>query len=243
MAHGTDLIIDIREKRFPTLPTALLENFQLQVPASQILVILGPSGIGKSSLLRMIAGIDNSYDGTITLGGVPARNAPPSGFVFQDPRLLPWLTAIDNIRAARPETTREEAQRLLGRVGLGAYGDSFPHQLSGGMQRRVGLARALSVDPRLLLLDEPFVSLDRLLITELQTLFLEIADQENATVILVSHHAEDAARMGDRVIVLEGRPARIVRDAPILPPRHERSREDILRIAEELAAYSVPVTA
>ena len=104
----------------------------------------------------MIAGIDNDYEGTIGIDGVPAADAQPAGFVFQDTRLLPWLTAEDNIRVVREATTSAEARELLARVGLAGYEKAYPHQLSGGMQRRAAIARAFSVNPRLLLLDEPF---------------------------------------------------------------------------------------
>ncbi|MEQ1770519.1 MAG: ATP-binding cassette domain-containing protein, partial [Devosia sp.] len=164
-----------------------------------------------------------------------AAEAPPAGFVFQDARLLPWLTAIENIRAVRRETSQTEATELLQRVGLAGYENSYPHQLSGGMQRRVALARALSVNPRLLLLDEPFVSLDRNLVEEMQDVFLDLVRAHGPTTIFVTHLAEDAARLADRAIVLGGKPAHIVADIVLSPGREQRDENDLDRLSEAIA--------
>lgn len=235
MADGPRLNIDVLEKSFPVLPAPLLADFHLVVEPSTVVALVGPSGVGKSSLLRMIAGIDTDYTGTITIDGVPAAEAPPAGFVFQDARLLPWLTAIQNIRGVRRETTEAEARGLLERVGLGAYADAYPRQLSGGMQRRVALARALSVNPRLLLLDEPFVSLDRNLVGEMQKVFLDLIATHGPTAMLVTHLPEDAARLADRAIVVSGMPARIVADVTLSPGRDLRDDADLRRLSDAIA--------
>jgi NitT/TauT family transport system ATP-binding protein/sulfonate transport system ATP-binding protein len=236
MADGPRLNIDVVAKRFPVLPAPLLADFHLVVEPSSVLALVGPSGIGKSSLLRMIAGVDNDYEGTITIDGVPATDAPPAGFVFQDARLLPWLTAAQNILAVRRETTQAEADALLERVGLAGYGGAYPRQLSGGMQRRVALARAFSVNPRLLLLDEPFVSLDRNLVIEMQEVFADLMRIHAPTAILVTHLAEDAARLADRAIVLAGMPARIVADIALSPGRDLRDAGDLMRLSGDITA-------
>jgi ABC-type nitrate/sulfonate/bicarbonate transport system ATPase subunit len=222
MANGPGLSLDIAEKRFGASGPALFEGFRLDVAAGSVVALVGPSGIGKSTLLRMIAGVDHSFSGTIRIDGVPAREAAPPGYVFQDPRLLPWLTAIDNILAVNRHVGRAEAKAALERVGLARSADLYPHQLSGGMQRRVALARALSVNAGLLLLDEPFVSMDRPLVAEMQQLVARLLDDGRPTVLLVSHLAEDAARLADRVLVLDGRPARIVDDIDLPVPRAGR---------------------
>lgn len=227
MADGPRLNIDVDEKRFGNLAAPLLEDFHLTVQPSQVVALVGPSGVGKSSLLRMIAGIDTAYAGSIMIDGVPAAQAPPAGFVFQDSRLLPWLTAVDNIRAVREQTTEAEARELLERVGLAGSETAYPAQLSGGMQRRVALARAFSVNPGLLLLDEPFVSLDAHLVAGVQRVFLDLVRETRPTAMLVTHLPEDAAKIADRAIVLDGRPARIVADIQLTPSPAARSEEQM----------------
>jgi len=235
---GPQLKIDVEGKRFDFLPP-LLSDFALTVAPSSVLALVGPSGVGKSTLLRMIAGIDTVFEGRVTVDDTPAADAPPPGIVFQDPRLLPWLTAIDNIRVVRKETTRDEAAEMLRRVGLAGSEDAYPHQLSGGMQRRVAIARAFSVNSRLLLLDEPFVSLDRTLVTEIEAVLQSLLDATQPTTVLVTHLPEDAAMLADRAVVLAGRPARIVADFQFDSRRGARSRAELEHIANQLAAASL----
>lgn len=236
MAHAIAVDIDIKHKFFASSTDALFEDFRLSVDAGDVLALIGASGIGKSTLLRIIGGIECDFDGHVLVDGKEAASAPPPGFVFQDARLLPWLDAASNIAAVHPAgLPAEQTTPLLARVGLSGYEKAFPQQLSGGMQRRLGLARALSVNSRLLLLDEPFVSLDRALIEDLQRLFLSVFKTEKPTVILVSHNPEDAARLADRVVLLDRRPARIVADFRISTPPEKRSPADILDLVEKIS--------
>lgn len=236
---GPGLKIDVREKRFAGTEAPLLRDFRLDVAAGSVVALVGPSGIGKSTLLRMIAGIDLDFAGAIAVGRNAAAAAPPPGYVFQDSRLLPWLSAAENLRAVRPSTTRAEAIELLRRVGLGESADAYPRQLSVGMQRRVGLARALSVNPDLLLLDEPFVSLDRSLIAELVTLCRNLFEARSRTAVLVTHTPEDAAALADRAVILAGRPVRIVADLTFSTPRRERDPAQLAELTADLAVRSV----
>lgn len=235
---GPELRIEIEGKRFDFLPP-LLSDFALTIAPSSVVALVGPSGVGKSTLLRMIGGIDTVFKGRVTVDGVPAALAPPAGVVFQDPRLLPWLTALDNVRVVRRETTREAAATMLQRVGLTGYEGAFPHQLSGGMQRRVAIARAFSVNSRLLLLDEPFVSLDRSLVKEIEALLHGLLDASNPTTVFVTHLPEDAAMLADRAVVLSGRPARIAADFRFETRRGARSRTELEHIANQIAAASL----
>jgi ABC-type nitrate/sulfonate/bicarbonate transport system ATPase subunit len=227
VAGGPGLKIDIAEKRFPGASTQLYQGLRFDVVPGQVLGLVGPSGVGKSTLLRLLAGIDAQFTGSITIDGIAATNAPPAGFVFQDPRLLPWLTALDNIRAANPACTRELALEALRLVGLDDAAHLYPRQLSGGMQRRVALARALAVNARLLLLDEPLVSLDRIAAGEMLALLGSLIAAEQPTVILVSHLPEDVARLAHRAICLFGRPARIGADLDFPVPPAERDTETV----------------
>lgn len=233
---GPRLSIAIEEKRYRGSDIPVFADFSLTIEPSSIVALVGPSGIGKSTLLRMIAGIDNRYRGSIAVDGRAARDAAPAGFVFQDARLLPWLTALRNITAVRPGISDERAASLLRSVGLAGSEAAYPNQLSGGMQRRLALARAASVNDRFWLFDEPFVSLDRQLVTELQGQFLELAATHAPTVVFVTHQPEEAARLATRAVVLQGRPARISADLAFEGDPLRRSVEMQQRLTAILAS-------
>lgn len=226
MAHSPVLEIAIKEKRFASAAGALIRDFQLSLASESVTALLGPSGVGKSTLLRLVAGIDTDYVGAISIDGTEAAMAAQPGFVFQDARLLPWLTAIANVQLADAAMPVEHAAALLQKVGLAGFEHSFPGQLSGGMQRRVALARALATNARLLLLDEPFVSLDSGLVDDLRRLLAHIFETERPTALLVTHTPEDAAYLADRVVVLSGQPAQIVLDLSLPVARAQRTPAD-----------------
>lgn len=234
MASGAQLIVDIKRKSFGG--TTLFGALSFQMPRSQVLALIGPSGVGKSTLLRMIAGIDTDFEGQILVAGSAPSGAEAPGFVFQDPRLLPWETALGNLLAVKPDLPRNEGNRLLADVGLEGSENLRPAELSGGMQRRVALARALAVSSQILLLDEPFVSVDRKLADELRTLLATVLERLGPTVLLVTHDPYDAAVLADRVITLKGRPVQIAGDLFIDLPRSERKAERIEAIVKELDA-------
>jgi NitT/TauT family transport system ATP-binding protein len=202
----------------------VLENVTLTVPAGQIVAIVGKSGVGKSSLLRAVAGLHRPKNGHIRLFGEEISAPPPGlGYVVQDysSSLYPWLTVKSNITLAMDRlglSKTEKAVRvghLLESVGLSGLEGSFPWQLSGGMQQRVAIARALAGEPHLLLMDEPFASVDAHVRMELEDLTAELVERKGITTILITHDIDEAVYMAQRVVVLGGKPAGIVRDLPI----------------------------
>lgn len=226
MATGASVFIDVRRKDFGE-NEALFVELSIQIPAGQVVALLGPSGVGKSTLLRMVAGIDSDFKGSLIIDGAqPDRGGVP-GFVFQDPRLLPWKSAIGNLLAVKPDLDVGRTRQLFADLGLSGEEDKLPAELSGGMQRRVSLARALAVQPKLLLLDEPFVSLDRKLAQELRELLVQVIRDYQPTLLIVTHDARDAAELADRVITLSGRPAKISNELMIHRKRCDRDRHYI----------------
>ena len=184
--------------------TPVLGPLSLTVDKGETLALTGPSGIGKSTLLRIIAGVYPAQ-GTRRIAGRLA-------FVFQEPTLLPWRSARRNIEiAARVDA--DQAQAALVEVGLAAYADRFPDQLSLGQQRRLALARAFACDPDLMLLDEPFVSLDAIAAEEMMTLFSALRARRDMASILVTHAEAEARRLATRTLTLSGSPARIAAEA------------------------------
>jgi ABC-type nitrate/sulfonate/bicarbonate transport system ATPase subunit len=205
--------ITITRKVFPAQHDAperlVFEDFHLTLAAGEICAVTGPSGTGKSSLLQIVAGLDRDYEGRITgLSG-------PLGYLFQAPRLLPWRTTGQNLELVLPDAP-EEAARWLARVGLAGSEGVYPQRLSVGMARRVSLARALCVRPALLLLDEPFTALDGAMARQMHELVREELHRLRPTTLLVTHSGQEAAALADRIILLEGSPARIVDDRPTL---------------------------
>ncbi len=225
----------------------VLRDLTLAVREGEFVGLVGPSGCGKSTLLRAVAGLVVPAAGTIAVFGRPVAGCVPEvGILFQEDALLPWRTARDNValglrcRGVRPDEARARAQAWLERMGLGAFADHFPHELSGGMKQRVALAQVLAPRPRVLLMDEPFASLDAIVRTLLQAEFARLVRDERLTVVLVTHDLEEALLLADRVALLSAGPgARLVRvyDVPFAHPRdpvHLRSAPAFGRLVEAL---------
>ena len=210
-------------------PTVALQATDLEVTENDFITILGPSGCGKSTLLRIVAGLDQQSSGEAMLDG--KRIAGPGadrGMVFQSYTLFPWLTVLDNVCFGLRERGMPRAQQLevahgfLAKVGLKGFANHHPKQLSGGMQQRTALARALANQPRMLLMDEPFGALDHQTRELMQELLLGIWEAERKTVLFVTHDIDEAVFMGTRVVVMSARPGRIKLDRPVplAHPRH-----------------------
>ncbi|MHA2787777.1 ABC transporter ATP-binding protein [Corynebacterium sp. S7] len=218
--------------------TRVIGPTSLDVAEGEFVSLLGPSGSGKSTILNMIAGLAFPSTGTVSAFGKEITGpGPERGLVFQDHALLPWKTARGNIDfgllSAHPElSAAERAKRtddVLGRVGLSHAADRRPARLSGGMQQRVGLARAFAIDSKILLLDEPFGALDALTRRELQNLLLEIWETNRRTVVMVTHDVEEAILLSDRILVMSPGPdATIIEDlkVDIRRPRHGAAESD-----------------
>lgn len=203
----------IREKRFATSgspPRPVLRDVRFSAGPGQVIALLGRSGAGKSSLLRIALGLDHDFDGHVATS--PGRR----GVVFQEPLLLPWLTVAENLQfVVTGDVAAPDVAALLAAVGLGDAGSRRPDQLSLGMARRAAVARALAVDPAVLVLDEPFVSLDRRLAGELGVLLISRARRNGTLVIVAMHDLEHAVAIADRVLVLHGQPAFLAADISV----------------------------
>jgi NitT/TauT family transport system ATP-binding protein len=209
-------------------PVQALVDIDLRVRAGEFLSLIGPSGCGKTTLLKIIAGLVTADRGRVRVGDREVRGpGRECSVVFQDFALLPWATAQKNVefglllRGGPPAERVERARRAIAKVGLAGFEHAYPAQLSGGMQQRVGLARALAVDPQVLLMDEPFASIDEQTRRVFQDDLLGLWSEARKTVVLVTHSMEEAIYLSDRVVVLSPRPGRIhqVLDVPLPRPR------------------------
>ena len=207
-------------------PIVAVKDLSLSVPRGEFLCILGPIGCGKSTLLNMIAGFERPTKGRILLEGKPITGPGPDRvMVFQEETLFPWMTVLENIRfglrfkGLSEEEAEEEARRYLSLVGLEKFGDFRPHELSGGMKRKAELARALALDPKLLLMDEPLSSIDAISRMSLLQEILRIWEKSRKTIVYVTHNIDEALFLADRIIVLTARPAQVKREVLIHNPK------------------------
>ena len=210
-----------------------VRNFNLAVPAGEFVVILGPSGCGKSTVLQVVAGLLKPTSGRVVVAG--QINPPPGkdrGFVFQHAGLLPWFDIFTNIeiglraKGMSRKAARAVSQRYVSTMGLEGFGHLYPHQLSGGMQQRVGVARAFAIDPPILLMDEPFAALDAQTRILLQEELIRLWEGSGKTIIFVTHSIEEAVFLADRVVVMARAPGRVKElvDITLPRPRSEETR-------------------
>ncbi len=215
------LSIDIRRKLFPDRggrAHLALSGLRLGAQKGEFVCVVGPSGCGKSTLLNLVGGLDHEVEGAVSFAGARADDI---GFMFQEPRLMPWLSVLDNVLLVAPDgaAARPRAIELLRAMDLGEVLNAHPGRLSGGMQRRVALARAFVNEPALLLMDEPFVSLDAPTATRLRERLVALWQRCRSTVLFVTHDLREALFLADRVCFLSPAPGRVVLDLPVILPR------------------------
>ncbi len=242
MDKGTEILeLNKVQKSFKTNDAQLkvLDDLSLTVQAGELVALVGPSGCGKTTLLNLVAGLIEPDQGQVT-----KRANLRLAYVFQEPRLLPWKTVGDNISFVQdnfllPSEARGIREDLLQKTGLLAYQDVYPVQLSGGMKQRLEIARALSIQPQLLLMDEPFKSLDVALKYQLQDLILAEQAKEGFAVLFITHDPIEAVMLADRVIVLSDKPTRIYEELFIDMPRELRqiTDEQIYGKSEEILDF------
>ena len=220
----TAIAVDIGTKNFVSQDGGVLpviQDVSFHVKSGEFVCLFGPSGTGKTTMLNIIAGIDKGFDGQVRIEGHPRL-----GYVFQEPRLLPWLTVRQNIElvvADQPDLLAG-VDILLDEVGLGEFADTFPERLSLGMARRAAIARAFAVQPDILVLDEPFVSLDAENAERLRALLSNLWLSRPTTTLLVTHDLRDAVELADRILFFSARPAHLVREVRVELPRPRLDR-------------------
>jgi ABC-type nitrate/sulfonate/bicarbonate transport system ATPase subunit len=227
------LDVNIKQKSFQAASGGKLQvlgELAFSLGSGQVAALVGPSGCGKTTLLRIVAGLDRDFDGGVAL---PAHGT--LGMVFQEPRLLPWRTVEQNVRLAAPHATAAGLDTLFQTLGLKAHRNHYPGELSLGLARRVALARAFAVEPDLLLLDEPFVSLDDALAARLREELAELVNRRPVTTLLVTHNLDEAAGLADRLLLLSVSPARILADVAVARPRARHTAAELAGLREEIA--------
>ena len=209
----------------------ILSRLSFALEQGETGALIGPSGCGKSSLMRILAGLDRNFEGAVR---APANAR--IGMAFQEPRLLPWRSVEDNVRLAAPEASEAEIGALFAGLGLTEHRTHFPGELSLGLARRASLARAFAVRPTLLLLDEPFVSLDAPLALQMQRDLARLVDSRRIITVLVTHDVDEAIALADRVFVLSACPACMIGEVRVASHRGARSGEERRKVAAQIEA-------
>ena len=226
MTQSFTLKVDHLKKQFcerGVPPCLAVEDATFSINKGEIVCIMGPSGCGKSTLLRMITGLETADSGVVAASDSTHAFSPSTAIVFQEHALFPWLTVYENVKyglnlAVRKKSVADPHSKVMEYLSLckvDAFADSHPYQLSGGMRQRAAIARALVVEPDILVMDEPFSSLDPRTRLELEDEILKIQDKTGTTILMVTHSPEDAVYIADRIIMLTGRPARVKEVVPV----------------------------
>jgi ABC-type nitrate/sulfonate/bicarbonate transport system ATPase subunit len=237
----TQLDVSVLRKTYQTASgetRVVLRDLVFTLQAGEVCALIGPSGSGKTTLLRIMAGLDTDFEGTIT--------HPPDqklAMVFQEPRLLPWRSVLQNIRLAAPHADPDDLKQITGSLGLADHLTFFPGELSLGLARRVSFARALAIKPDILMLDEPFVSLDNSLAVRLRDELATLVEARHITTLLVTHDVEEAIYLADRILMLSTKPARIIAEIKIDKPRHAMTEASAAQIKGEVIQLLTKSTA
>jgi NitT/TauT family transport system ATP-binding protein len=242
---GTITFEDVSKTYLGQTEVRALEGISLTINEGEFVALLGPSGCGKSTLLNLLAGFEKTTEGTLLFDGeTVTRPGPDRGVVFQEAALFPWLNVWQNVvfgpqvqGVARSEY-ESRARKLLKLVGLEAFAEALPVQLSGGMRQRVGIARVLAMSPRALLMDEPFGALDAQTRLSMQQLLLDVWQSLGTTVLFVTHDIDEAILLSDRICVMSARPGRIIRTIPIALAR---PRSIASLVSPEFVAYKARI--
>lgn len=246
---GTGITININSKIFVRnykikQTHAAIRELNLNISKGEFCSIIGPSGCGKTTLLNLIAGLDKDLQGKISFDGNKKLENIRTAYMFQTPRLLPWLNVLENVEIilSKDQRLKNRAKEILSIMGLEKFLYFYPSQLSGGMQRRVALARSYSSEPELFLLDEPFVSLDAKMANKLRDMLTSLWTKEPTTIVFVTHDLREAIYLSDRIIFLSKAPSKVILDKKvnIKRPRKledkkiESLRNDILKITQDI---------
>lgn len=236
-----ELDIAIKDKHYANSTSVVLKDIEFNVKPGEFIAIIGPSGSGKTTLLNMLSGLEDATGQKLLCNGKELNDSKDYqlGYVFQQPRLMPWLTVNENLQLVLPTPQKEKIETLLAQVGLAGKGDYYPKQLSGGMQRRVAIARAFAVNPELILLDEPFNSLDAPTAAKLRLLLVNLCKSCDSTVVFVTHDLSEAVNLADRIIFMSNSPSSIIHQVPVeLPkPRIESGSLELAWQAKLMTQY------
>ena len=237
------IAIDITRKLFPAKGRAgqltAIADFRLSLQPNEFVCLVGPSGCGKTTLLNIFAALDHDYEGSIRFD---QQNAQPKiGYVFQNPRLLPWRTVRENIELAIEDNlSSENIDALLDVMQLSQFQHVYPERLSLGMSRRVAIIRAFAINPNVLLMDEPFVSLDAATARQIRELTIQLWQQRPHNVVFVTHDLREAITLADRIVFLAAAPMKVIAETTVTIPRSERENEQSIEIFRQQLLQDYP---